>query len=144
MAAEGDARGAGVIVADASLIIYRHVAGPLTPLAGAARAKDPDWRTAPVWRFEMTSALVKMIRGGVLDEAGALAALAAADAEMTGREVDVPQDRALRDALRYGTSAYDAQYVVVADLLGAPCVTADAALAKKTPGLSTLLADFVQ
>ena len=133
-----------MIVADANLIIYRHVDGPLTPLAAACRKRDPDWRTAPLWRVEFTSALVKMVRARVLDEPTALAALAAAEAEMTGREVDVPQDHALRLALTHGVSAYDGQYLALAEILGAPCVTADAAFAKKAPGLIILIADFAK
>lgn len=133
-----------MIVADGNLIVYRHVAGPLTPLPNAARGKDSDWRTAALWRCEMTSAVVKMIRGAVLEESDALAAMAAADAEMADRETSVPQDRAMRVALRYGISAYDAQYIALAEMLGGPCVSADAALIKKTLGLSVLLADFVK
>jgi predicted nucleic acid-binding protein len=133
-----------MIVADVNLIIYRHVSGPLTPLAAAARRKDPDWRTAGLWHCELTSALVKMVRAKVLDESRALAVLAAADAEMSPRETSVPQDHALHVALTHGVSAYDAQYIALAEILGVPCVTADAALAKKTPGLTVSLADFVK
>ena len=133
-----------MIVADANLIIYRHVSGPQTPLAAAARRKDPDWRTAALWRFELTSALVTMVRARVLDESSALAALVAADAEMSPRETEVPQDHALRVALARGISAYDAQYVALAEILGVPCVTADTALARKAPGLTVALADFVK
>ena len=133
-----------MIVADGNLIVYRHVSGPLSARADAAGRKDADWRTAALWRCEMTSALAKMVRGRVLDEAAALSAIAAAGAEMFPRETEVPQDHALRVALRYGISAYDAQYIALAEMLGVPCVTADAALAKKTPALSILLAEFVK
>src|SRR5205085_12053615 len=81
VAPEGDARGAGVIVADGNLIIYRHVGGTMSSLADAAVVKDADWRTVPLWRFEMTSAVVKMIRAGVLAEAAGRAAMAAAARE---------------------------------------------------------------
>ena len=133
-----------MIVADANLILYRYVVGQLTPLADAARGKDADWRTTALWRVEFTSALVKMIRARVLDEPAALAAMSAAAADMTPREVDVPQERALRAAVRCGISAYDAQYVALAEILGVPCVTADATMARKTVGVTVLLSDFVK
>lgn len=133
-----------MIVADANLIIYRHVDGPLTKLADEAWANDPDWRSAVLWRCEMTSAVVKMIRGGVLDESDAVIAMADAGRDLAERESVVPQDHAMRTALRYGISAYDAQYIALAEILGITCVTADAALAKKTPGVSVLLARFVK
>jgi predicted nucleic acid-binding protein len=113
-------------------------------LADAARVKDPDWRTVVLWRCEFTSALVKMIRARVLDEPTALTALAAAAADMAPREMDVPHERALRAALRYGISAYDAQYVALAEMWGVSCVTADAALVRKAPGVCVPLADFIR
>ena len=133
-----------MIVADGNLIIYRHVGGTMSSLADAAVVKDADWRTVPLWRFEMTSAVVKMIRVGVLAEAAGRAAMAAAARELLRREVDVPQERALQVALRHGISAYDAQYIALAEIAGVPCVTADAALAKKAPALSILLSEFVK
>jgi predicted nucleic acid-binding protein len=133
-----------VIIADANLILYRYLNGPLTPLAEVAVARDPDWRTTNLWRCEFTSALVKMIRANVLAEVDALTAMRSAAADMIPREVDVPQDQALRAALQYGISAYDAQYIALAELLGHSCVTADGQLARKTPGVSVLLADFAK
>ena len=94
--------------------------------------------------FEFTSALVKMVRGRLLDEGGASAALAAAETDMAGREIDVSQDRAMRVALTYGVAAYDAQYLALAEILGARCVTADASLARKAPALSILMEDYVK
>lgn len=132
-----------MIIADANLILYRYLNGPLTPLADAALARDPDWRTTALWRCEFTSAVVKMIRADVLDEAAATAAMNAAAADMVPREVEVPQEQALGAALRHGISAYDAQYIALAEMLGHRCVTADAHLARKTPAISVLLADFV-
>ena len=133
-----------MIVIDANLVLYRHLKGPLTTLAEAALTKDPDWRTSSLWRCEFTSALVKMIRAKVLGEADGLAAMDSATTEMGPRELDVPQAQALRAALAYGISAYDAQYVALAEMLGLRCVTADAALARKTPAVTVLLADFVR
>jgi predicted nucleic acid-binding protein len=84
-----------------------------------------------------------MIRAKVVQEATALAALASAEAHMVPREVPVPQERAVQTAMKYGISAYDAQYVVLAEVLGTTCVTADVPLVRKVPTLCTLLSDFV-
>lgn len=133
-----------MIVADANLVIYRYLRGPLSPLADAVVRRDADWRTTSLWKYEFTSAAVKMIRGRVVGEVEALAAIAMAADEMTAREVAVPQERALRVALLHGVSAYDAQYAALADTLGVQCVTADAAFARKTPLFTILASDFVK
>lgn len=133
-----------MIVADANLIIYLYVAGPLAAMGKAAWAKDPDWRTAPLWRCELTSAVLKMIRAGVLDEQDAHEAMNNASSEITPREVHASQQRVLRLALQYGISAYDAQYVALAEMLGVPCVTAGAALARKASAFCVPLTDFIK
>lgn len=133
-----------MIVADANLLVYRYVRGPFSTLADAANAKDPDWRVPPFWRCEFTSALLKMIRGAALAEGDARSAIADAERHMTGRDVPVPQERALLTAARFGTSAYDAQYVTLAEMLGVRCVTADRPLIAKAPSACILLHDFVR
>lgn len=133
-----------MIVADANLIVYRFLKGPFTALSDAAVGKDSDWRTAPLWRYEFTSAVATMIIAKVVDEPTAVAAIGAAGAEMISRELLVPQELALEAAIRYRISAYDAQYIALAEELAVPCVTADVQLAAKVPNVAVLLADFVK
>jgi predicted nucleic acid-binding protein len=133
-----------MIVADANLLVYRYVRGPMSSLADAARAKEGDWRVPPFWKCEFTSAVLKMVRAEALTHAEATTAISDAHAEFASRETVVPQDRALAAALRYGTSAYDAQYVALAEMLNVSCVTADEPLAKKASAVCRLLRDFAR
>lgn len=132
-----------MIVVDANIIVYHMVKGPFSHRAEALAVKEPDWRSPILWRYEFTNALRNMLRAGMLGEAEALRAVASARDAMSGREVDVPQEVALTTALRFDLSAYDAQYVALAELLEAPCVTADAPLTRKAPTRAILLADFL-
>jgi predicted nucleic acid-binding protein len=133
-----------VIVADANLIIYRYLRGPLSEMADAAVRRDDDWRTSPLWRIEFTSAAVKMIRGGVVDEAEATAALALASREMSPRELHAPQAAVVRLALATGVSAYDAQYAAISERFGIRCVSADASFVKKAAPLAVSLSEFIK
>lgn len=133
-----------MIVADANVLVYRYVRGPFSPLADAANVKDADWRVPSFWRCEFTSAVLKLVRAGALSEATAREAMRDAATHLASREMDVPQDRALLAALRFGTSAYDAQYVALAEMLGVSCVTADQPLVQKAPAVCVLLDCFVR
>jgi predicted nucleic acid-binding protein len=128
-----------MIVTDANVIIYWATDSPHASQVEQLRQYDPDWRTVPLWRYEFASAMVTMIRAKVMSESAALKALDLAAELMTPREHAVPQAEVLAAALRYDISAYDAQYIVLAELSNAKCVTADAPLARKTPKTSVLL-----
>jgi len=133
-----------MIVVDANLIVYRYVSGPLSSLARAALDRDADWRTASMWRCEFAGAVVNMIRAKILDQNDALEAMSNAANEMSARTSDVPQENVVRIALRDGISAYDAQYIALAELLNLKCVTADGPLARKAPHTTILLSDFAR
>ena len=133
-----------MIIADANLIIYRYLRGPLSGLADRVVRKDEDWRTSTLWRVEFASAAVKMIRGGVVGEADAIAAMTLASHEMSTRELHVPQARVIRIAVRHGISAYDAQYAALAEAFGVICVSADATFTRKAPQLVVSISDFVK
>jgi predicted nucleic acid-binding protein len=128
-----------MIVVDANVIVYWATEGPHTEQAEHLRTMDGDWRTAPLWRYEFTNAILMMMRAGMLTETLALDCLLKADGLMTPREHAIMQGDALRVAGRYGISAHDAQYIALAEQLHTRCVTNDKALARKVPGLCVLL-----
>jgi predicted nucleic acid-binding protein len=133
-----------MIVVDANVIIYRYIQGPFSALAHTLIQKDPDWRTASLWRYEFSKAIVTMVRNKLLSADDAHTALSVADSELTARESQVPQSQVMQAALRHGISGYDAQYVALAQILRLRCVSADARLVRKTPNICMLLADFVK
>lgn len=133
-----------MIAVDANVIVYRYVKGPFTPLAEELLRRDADWRTSSLWRFEFVSALATMLRAKLLNQTQAFNALLAATVEMSPRQMDAPQEQVLLTALRDGISAYDAQYIALAEMLNLRCITADGPLVRKTPARSILLSDFVK
>jgi len=133
-----------VIVVDANILVYAVVESTHSPLARRVAHKDPRWILPPLWRYEVTSSLLKLVRSRALTQEQALAALADAARLVAGREIPVDQARALRAAVAMDLSAYDAQYIALAQAYGIPCVTADASLARKTPGIAVLLSDVDQ
>jgi len=132
-----------VIVVDTNVVVYAIVQLPQTALAQRVAALDPTWVVPPLWRFEFSSAAVTLVRGGALTAAQAEAAVAAADRLVGGRELAVDQRAVVRAALGYDLSAYDAQYIALAQQLGVPCVTEDARMARNASTVAMSMAHFI-
>jgi predicted nucleic acid-binding protein len=131
-----------MIVVDANIIIYWATDAPEADQVARLREHDADWRTAPLWRQEFTSAMLKLMRARQMDLKRANQAIDRAEDWATPRELTVSQTDALHVALRDGISAYDAQYVALAEALGTRCATADKSLSRKCPHSTMLLSDF--
>ena len=122
-----------MIVVDTNLLVYLHVPSGLTVQAEAVFARDSEWVSPLVWRSEFRSALVGLIRQGQFTVDLAREIAHRAESWMTGREYPVNTDDVLRLAEASGCSAYDCEFVAVAQNLGLPLVTADRQLLKAFP-----------
>jgi predicted nucleic acid-binding protein len=133
-----------VIVVDAHVVVYSVVESEDSASARRVALKDPKWLVPPLWRYEVTSALASFVRNRVMTRDDAVRALAEAAELVAGRESPVDQARALRAALDFGISAYDAQYIALAQERAIACVTSDGPLARRAVGVAVLLNEFVQ
>lgn len=114
-----------MIVADTNLLIYLYVHGHRTSHAEAVLARDPSWAAPLLWRSEFRSTLVGLVRSRDLTLADASQVVGDAERLMAGREYSVVSTRVLELAARSGCSAYDCEFVALAEDLGAPLVTVD-------------------
>lgn len=122
-----------MIVVDSHVIAYCWLNGSMTPLAQRVRVTDPDWRVPVLWRSEMRSILAGYLRDGSLSFAEARRVMRQVEAALAGSEHLVSSDAVLKviDATRL--SAYDAEFVALADELSVPLVTEDKAVLKAFP-----------
>ncbi|MEO8586423.1 MAG: type II toxin-antitoxin system VapC family toxin [Acidobacteriota bacterium] len=123
-----------MIVADTNLIAYAVVPGVRTDAALAVLGVDPEWVAPPLWRSEMRSALLTTMRAGKLTLAGALGAFEEADRLVSDIALEEETEACLRMAEKGKISAYDAEFVLAAERLGVPLVSADRKLSKAFPG----------
>ena len=122
-----------MIVADANLVVYLFVAGPHTPEAEAVLRRDPRWAVPLLWRSEIRNALVGLVRADSLAIEDAVGIMANAERLLAGTEYSVPSLRVLQLAHASGCSAYDCEYVVLAENLSVPLVTTDRAVLRAFP-----------
>lgn len=133
-----------MIVADTNLVAYLLIPGERTEAAEAVRARDPGWVAPPLWRSEFRSVLVQHLRVNSLDRTTALAAWDDAEALLSGREQTAEAARILDAALRRTLSAYDAEFVALAEKLGVPLVTGDRRVLKACSDVAVSIDDFAR
>jgi predicted nucleic acid-binding protein len=123
-----------MIVVDSNVIAYCWIHGEQTTLAHRLRRLDPDWHAPVLWRSELRNILTGYRRDGSLTEEQVRRIMAAAEAGLTGREHHLPSDRVFAVTERHRLSAYDAEFVALAEILGVPLVTEDRAILRCCPG----------
>jgi len=126
-----------VIVVDSSVIAYCWINGERTALAHRLRRLDPDWHSPVLWRSELRNILMGYRRDGSLDASQVRRIMAAAESGLAGREHHIPGSRVFLVAEQSRLSACDAEFVALAEILGARLVTEDRAILAAFPGLAT-------
>ena len=123
-----------MIVVDVNVVAYFLIEGEHTGQARELWRCDPDWRLPLLWQHEYLNVLATFVRHGGADIADALMLWRRAVNLLADAEVEVDMEGALGLAARENISAYDAQYIVLAQQLCTVCVTEDKRLLKVFPG----------
>jgi predicted nucleic acid-binding protein len=123
-----------VIVADTNLIAYLLLPGPHTEQAARVRARDAAWVAPPLWRSELRNVLVLYVRQDRLDLSAAQSIFSDAAALLEDRSAEA--NAVLETATERSLTAYDAEFVALAQMLGLPLVTSDRRVLRACPGFA--------
>ena len=132
-----------MIVVDCNILCYFALPGPLTALAERVRARDPRWCAPILWRSEFRSVVARSVQRGALALAVAQELVASAEAMLREHEFSVEASAVLERAAESGCTAYDCEYIVLAEMLAVPLVTSDKQLLSAFPDLAISPARFV-
>ena len=133
-----------MIVADTNAISYLLIEGTHTASAEAAFRKDPEWAAPLLWRSEFRNVLSLYLRSKHLSVTQACALMQAAETLMQGREYQVSSDPVLGLAANSGCSAYDCEFVALAQDLSLRLLTSDKGILKAFPETAVALREFAE
>lgn len=114
-----------MIVVDTNVIAYLFLAAESTGLAETLLHREPEWAAPLLWRCELRNVLVVQVHAENLAGADARRIQAEAEHLMSGREYSVSSADVLTLAEASGCSAYDCEFVALAEELDVPLVTVD-------------------
>ncbi len=104
-----------MIVVDTNVICYLLMPGERTAAAERLYRTDPEWIAPRLWLDELLNVLATSERQAFLDADQAAAILRDAVDLMQDGTYEVPPERVLAIARRTGCSAYDSQFVALAE-----------------------------
>lgn len=133
-----------MIIVDSNVIAYCWINGERTPVAHRVRLSDAEWHSPILWRSELRSILTGYLRQGSIDGAQAIAIMDAAENSLAGCEHLVPSDAVLQLAAETRLSAYDCEFVVLAEMLAVPLVTEDREVLKAFPDIAITMESFLE
>ena len=114
-----------MIVVDTNIVAYLLLPGDETKVCERVFSKDPSWAAPLLWRSELRSVLAQYMRKHSLSLEDATTAMETAEQLFLDREYAVPSAEVLALCQRSHLSAYDAEFVVLAQSLAVPLVTQD-------------------
>ena len=130
-----------MIVVDTNVLAYLLIPGKFTESAERLFSADAEWAAPVLWRSELRNVLATYVRAGKFELADAVAMYSRASAIVGLDQYDVDTLEVLRLSSESGCSAYDCEYVALAEFLDVRLVTADAKLLKAFPGRAGALSD---
>ena len=133
-----------MIVVDTNVICYRWISSLHTAAAEAALAKDPHWIAPLLWRSEFRNILALAIRKKVVTIDSAYAIVWKAEASFEGDEFAVSSDTVLQLVQRSNCTAYDCEFVALAEEQQVPLVTLDREILHEFPEVAISLNKFVR
>jgi predicted nucleic acid-binding protein len=129
-----------VIVVDSNVVAYLYLPCEHTPLAEALLEQDPDWAVPLLWRSEFRNILAGSLRRKLLTFDQVCRLQSEAESLLEGFEFEV-DSRAVLELVRDSQcSAYDCEFIALANSLQVKLVTMDAKLRKAFPQRAVSLA----
>jgi len=125
-----------MIVVDTNVIAYLLVDGEYTKAVSRLHQEEPVWIAPRLWLDEFLNILATAERNAIMSSEHANATLVLACELMNGRSYDLPPDRILATARRTSCTAYDSQYLCLAEDMGLKLYTYDSKILANCPELA--------
>lgn len=114
-----------MIVVDTNIVSYLLIEGDRTEVCRKVFLKDPEWAAPFLWRSEFRNVLTLHMRHAQMSLEGALERSQRAQSLFLNREFSVGSDIVLELTNRYPISAYDAEFVCLANKFETQLITTD-------------------
>ena len=128
-----------MIVVDSNVLAYLYLPGDFTDAAEALLTSDSEWTAPLLWRSEFRNILAGYMRRNSLTYEQAAGLQAEAEELLAGAEYEVDSVSVLELVRDSDCSAYDCEFIALAEKLDVKLVTMDKKLLKAFPSRAIAL-----
>lgn len=128
-----------MIAVDTNILAYLYLSGDHTAAAEALLQHDADWAAPLLWRSEFRNILAGCMRRGALTLEQAYAIQREAEDLLHDAEYEVDSFAVLELAQNSGCTAYDCEFVALAQQLNTRLITMDSQLLRAFPDIARAL-----
>ena len=125
-----------MIVVDTNLIAYLLLGGEHVEVARAVYLRDHEWSAPVLWRSEFANVLARRLRREESSLEQAMEFHRHAGALLGGRQFFVPTERVLDLVVSSSCSAYDCEFVALAQYFRTSLVTSDREVLRAFPQIA--------
>jgi predicted nucleic acid-binding protein len=128
-----------MIVVDTNIVSYLYISAEKSQQVEQLLSIDPHWCAPVLWRSEFRSVLGRYLRNNYLGFDDVLFILHQAEKLLIDNEYEVPSAHIMQLVDSSECSAYDCEFVALAQHLDVPLVTADKNILREFPAIAKSL-----
>lgn len=133
-----------MIIVDTNIIAYLYLTTDYTPYVEELLVKEPIWAAPYLWRSELRNVLALYIRKELISYGHAVQIQNEAELLMAENEFRVSSIDVLTLANESSCSAYDCEFVALAQDLKTALVTTDKKILSEFPSIAKSLQQFLE
>ncbi len=132
-----------MIVVDTNVISYLYLTSEYSDLAEQLFLKNSSWLAPLLWRSEFRNVLSFYIRKEIITLQDAIQLFETAASLLHGNEYEINSTQVLKLSQNSGCSAYDCEFVNLAQDLGVPLVTMDKKILQNFQGTALSIQEYI-
>jgi len=125
-----------VIVVDTNIISYLYISGDRSQLSEDLLSFDSSWAAPILWRSEFRNVLAQYLRKSFIDIDEVLLMIQQAEKLLSDHEYEISSAHIMQLVKSSQCSAYDCEFVALAQYLDVPLITADKKILREFPEIT--------
>jgi len=132
-----------MIVVDTNIISYLYISGDNSQQSEDLLSSDSQWVAPILWRSEFRNVLSLYLRKNILNLDEILLLIQQAEKLLNDHEYEIPSVNIMQLVKNSQCSAYDCEFVALAQYLDVPFITADKKIIREFPDVAKTISSFL-